>query len=130
LYDVFHRVGIGLGISELPATYAEWKVDREAHLIRDLAHSDGTGKLQNAYRIHLGEWRYRLLLLIQSILAPAHVRDSLQLEPARWLRPLLRMYPLLVRVGLRPLIQRLLMPSMHLKAARSLNRLAESGAGA
>ncbi len=42
LYDVFHRVGTGLRIPDLPPSYALWRADRERHLRRDLVHSDGT----------------------------------------------------------------------------------------
>src|SRR5687767_8619616 len=34
LYDVFYRVGTGLGIRDLPETYTLWKADRELHLQR------------------------------------------------------------------------------------------------
>ena len=124
LYDVFHRVGTGLAIPDLPATYTEWVADRESHLRRDLLMSDGTRALYAQYRLHLGPWRYWLLLRLQSILVPAHVRDLLRLKAARWLRPMLRLYPALVRAGLRPIIQRLLMPSRYLPAIRSLDHLA------
>jgi hypothetical protein len=59
---------------------------------------------------------------VQSILAPAHVRDMLGLKSAQWLRPLLRFYPFLVRAGLRSLIQRLLMPPKYLRAVRDLDQ--------
>jgi len=121
LYDVFRRVGIGLGIPDLPPTYAEWRIDRERHLRRDLVRGEGTEALYAQYRKHLGPWRYHLLLRIQSILAPTHVRGLLRLKRAEWLRPLVRFYPLLVRAGLRSLIQRLLMPSAHLAAVRGLD---------
>ncbi|HEX6160058.1 MAG TPA: oxygenase MpaB family protein [Thermoanaerobaculia bacterium] len=121
LYDVFHRVGTGLQIPGLPATYAAWKADRELHLRRDLLYGDGTAALYAQYRNHLGPWRYQLLLRLQSILTPHHVRRLLRLERAEWLRPLLRLYPLLVRTGLRPLIQKLLMPPGHLAAVRALD---------
>ena len=121
LYDVFRRVGIGLGIPDLPPTYAEWKADRELHLRRDLVNGEGTRALYAQYRKHLGFWRYHLLLRIQAILAPEHVRGLLRLKRAEWLRPLVRLYPLLVRAGLRSLIQRLLMPSAHLAAVRGLD---------
>jgi uncharacterized protein (DUF2236 family) len=124
LYEVFYRVGVGLGISELPMTYAEWKVDRERHLRQDLLRSQGTDALYERYRDHLGAWRYRLLLLVQAVLAPQYVRELLDLDSAEWLRPLLRVYPLLVRIGLRSAVQRLLMPSRYLHAARSLDYLA------
>ena len=121
LYDVFYRVGTGLGIPGLPRTYAEWSIDRERHLRRDLVHGEGTEALYAQYRKHLGPWRYHLLLRLQSILTPDHVQGLLRLRRAAWLRPLLRVYPVLVRAGLRSIIQRLLMPSRYLPAARGLD---------
>jgi uncharacterized protein (DUF2236 family) len=126
LYDVFRRVGIGLGIPDLPETYAEWGADRDRHLRRDLAHGEGTKALYAQYRKHLGPWRYPLLLRIQSILTPGHVRGLLRLRRAAWLRPLIRFYPVLVRAGLRSLVQRLLMPPMYLPAVRGLDHRALS----
>ena len=121
LYDVFRRVGIGLKISKLPATYAEWKVDRERHLRRDLSRGSGTDALYGRYRDVLGAWRFRLLLLVQGCLAPELVREMLEIRSATWLRPLLRVYPWLARAGLRSFVQRLLMPSKYLQAARCLD---------
>jgi len=124
LYGVCYRVGIGLGIPGLPASYTEWRVDREQHLRRDLVYSDGTKALYAQYRRHLGPWRYRLLLWVQAILGPGHVRGLLRLKSAEWLRPLLRVYPILVRAGLRSTMQRLLMPSTYLAAVRGLDHTA------
>ncbi len=121
LYDVFYRVGTGLQIPALPPTYTRWRADRESHLRRDLLNSEGTKALYAQYRHHLGPWRYPLLLRIQAILAPAHVRGLLRLKSAEWMRPLLRVYPILVRAGLRSIIQRLLMPSTHLRGVRALD---------
>jgi uncharacterized protein (DUF2236 family) len=125
LYDVFHRVGTGLQIPDLPRTYADWKADRERHLHRDLVHGDGTAALYAQYRNHLGPWRYQLLLRVQAILSPDHVRALLRLNRAPWLRPFLRIYPLLVRAGLRSIIQQLLMPSTYLDAVRALDHPAD-----
>jgi uncharacterized protein (DUF2236 family) len=121
IYDVFYRVGIGLQIPGLPRSYAEWRADRDCHLRRDLLRSDATDALYAQYRDHLGSARYRLLLRLQAILAPDHVREQLRLKPAEWMRPLLRIYPILVRAGLRSTLQRLLMPPRYLLAARSLD---------
>ncbi len=123
LYDVFHRVGTGLRIPDLPLSYAEWRADRELHLRRDLMHSDGTTALYAQYRNHLGPWRYRLLLRGQAVLAPPHVRGLLRLRSAEWLRPMLRAYPTLARAGLRSIIQRTLMPSRYLAAVRGLDQV-------
>jgi uncharacterized protein (DUF2236 family) len=124
LYDVFYRVGTGLRIPDLPLSYTAWKDDRERHLQRDLIQSGGTEALYAQYRRHLGLWRYHLLLWLQAVLVPAHVRGLLRLKSAEWLRPLLRVYPVLVRAGLRAAIQRLLMPSRYLAAVRALDHLA------
>ena len=121
LYDVFYRVGTGLRIPGLPSSYALWRADRERHLRRDLLHGDGTKALYAQYRNQLGPWRYRLLLRVQAMLAPEHVCGLLRLRSVAWPRRLLRLYPLLVRAGLRPMIQRLLMPSRFLAAVRGLD---------
>jgi hypothetical protein len=63
------------------------------------------------------------MMRIQSILAPQHVRVLLGFDSAAWLRPLVRVYPLCVRAGLRPLIQRLLMPARYLAAVRALDHI-------
>lgn len=124
LYDVFHRVGAGLGIPDLPASYAEWCADRELHRRSDLLRGAATDALLARYRRHLGPWRYRVLLWVQRILVPEYVRSLLRLTGAPWLRPLLRVYPGLVRAGLRPVIHRLLMPPRYLHAARALDHVA------
>lgn len=130
LYDVFQRVGAGLAIPDLPSSYLEWRLDRERHLHRDLLYSDGTRTLYAQYRQHLGAWRYQLLLRIQGLLVPAHVRGLLGLRSAQWLRPLLRVYPILVRAGLRTTMQRLLMPSEYLAAVRGLDHSADGARAA
>ena len=121
LYDVFYRVGTGLRIPELPTSYREWRVDRERHLQRDLVRGNGTDALYAQYRQHLGAWRYRLLLKVQGALAPEHVRGLMRLDSARWLRPLLRVYPVLARAGLRSTVRRVLIPSVHLPGVRVLD---------
>jgi hypothetical protein len=110
LYDVFRRVGEGLAIPGLPGTYDDWTDDRRRHLERDLVYSHFTAALYDRYRHHLGCWRYATLLRVQSVLVPDLVRRMLDLEPCRWLHPSLRAYRKLARIGLRPLIHRLIMP--------------------
>jgi uncharacterized protein (DUF2236 family) len=123
LYDVFFRVGTGLRIPDLPRTYAGWRADRERHLRRDLRYGRSTQALYTRYRNQLGPWRYHLLVLIQAMLVPAHVRGLLRLRSAESLRALTRFYPMLVRAGLRPFIQWLLMPAKYLAAVRDLEHV-------
>ncbi len=110
LYDVFRRVGIGLGIPDLPEDYDGWKLDRDSHLENDLVFSPHTSALYAAYRRDLGVWRYFLLRQIQAMLVPAHVHQLLNLPRFHWLRPSTRLYPTLMRLGLRSLMQRVLIP--------------------
>ncbi len=121
LYDVFRRVGEGLAIPDLPGTYDAWREDRRRHLERDLANSDLTAELYRRYRRHIGWWRYETLLRVQSILVPDHVRRLLGLEPCGWLRPSLAAYRAMVRIGLRPLVHRLVMPPAILPRIRRLD---------
>ena len=124
LYDVFYRVGTGLRIPYLPESYAEWKLDRESHLRRDLINGDGTSALYAQYRNQLGPWRYRLLLQTQAILSPDHVRGLLRLKSSAWMRGLVRIYPILAGAGLRSIMHWLLMPSSYLPAVRRLDHVA------
>lgn len=125
LHDVFRRVGVGLGIPGIAPTYDAFRVDRELHLRRDLERSALTDLLYARYREELGPWRHRLLLRIQAVLAPPCVRELLRLPRAEWLRPALRSWPVLTRAGLRPAIQRLVMPPRHLAAVRALDHPAQ-----
>jgi hypothetical protein len=121
LYQVFNRVGKGLGISALPDTYLEWRRDRDLHLERDLVRGEGTRSLYSQYRAHLGRWRFPILRAVQSVIVPEHVLGLLGQKRAAWIRPLLRLYPLLANAGFRPLIRYLLMPSRYLAAVYELD---------
>jgi uncharacterized protein (DUF2236 family) len=110
LYDVFRRVGTGLGIPDLPPAYPIWRADREAHMQRDLACSEATKELYAQYRRHLGSWRYRLLLRVQATLCPSYVRTLLGIEHRIGLELPLRLYGAFVRRSLRALIHRAFLP--------------------
>ena len=121
LWADFRRVGFGLGIPELPAHYAEWQVDRQRHLERDLTCGQHTRALYAAYRQHLGPWRYLLLRQLQGVLVPHHVRDLLSLPGKPWLRGVLPLYPMVARLGLRSALRQALIPPAHLDSVRRLD---------
>src|SRR5215470_12995416 len=79
LFAVFRRIGEGLHVTQLPKTYSEWQVDRQRHLLRDLSYGKYTAMLFQSYRRHLGVLRYQLLLQVQALLVPQHVRSLLRL---------------------------------------------------
>lgn len=125
LFAVFRRVGEALKVSELPETYDGWLTDRARHLDRDLAYSDYTGRLYNAYRRHLGRWRYELLLGVQALLVPERARELLQLPGPIKQLPLagaVCAYRLCDRGRLRPLVRRALVPRDHWEDVRRLGR--------
>jgi uncharacterized protein (DUF2236 family) len=111
LYADFRRIGEGLGIRELPDSYAQWWVDRERRLREDLAWSPQTEALYSAYRRHLGPWRYQLLRQFQSVLVPPFVAELLGLPgPAAGSR-LAFMWRALRALGLGPLVRQLVVPA-------------------
>ena len=90
LYDVFFRVGTGLGIPDLPTSYAAWRIDRETHLRRDLVHSDATAALYAQYLKHLGTGLRPLiqeLLLPPEHLAAERGLDDVVADPRAGLQP-------------------------------------------
>jgi hypothetical protein len=125
LYTVFRRIGDELHIPELPATYAEWQVDRRSHLERDLAYSRHTALLFRQYRRHLGFWRYELLLEVQALLVPDKVRRLLHLSPDKLLLPnLIRAYGIVDQFNLQSVIHGLLIPPRYWAEVRKFDRMA------
>ncbi|MCI0524073.1 MAG: DUF2236 domain-containing protein [Acidobacteria bacterium] len=122
LYDVFRRVGEGLRIPELPASYSEWQGDRRRHLERDLSYSEFTKRLFEKYRLHLGGWRYEILRLTQAQLAPEQVRRLLGLTRPPLLFEAFRAYGLFTRLNLQELVHWLLLPSPYVDEVRKFDR--------
>lgn len=121
LYDVFRRIGDGLGIPELPATYDAWVVDRQRHLDNDLAVSQFTRDLDAAYRRNVGAWRMVIVRQLQAVMSPRRVRELLHLPSSPWVRFFLPLHGLVVKLRLRKFVQWLLVPSEHLAALRALD---------
>ncbi len=120
LYDVFRRIGEGLGIPELPANYQTWQVDRERHLASDLVVSQHTHDLDRAYERDVGVWRMAIVRQLQAVLAPARVRELLGLPRRPWIRYFLPLHRVVVKLHLRRLAQGLLVPAAHLDALHAL----------
>lgn len=122
LYEVFKRVGEGLNVKELPGGYEQWREDRRAHMERDLAYGKHTALLYDSYRRHLGEWRYQLLLQVQSLLVPERVRGLLRLRRRALFSAAVDVYALLPLPGLRPLLRRLLLQPRYWDDVAELER--------
>jgi uncharacterized protein (DUF2236 family) len=123
LYAVFRRIGDELRITELPATYAEWRRDRRRQLSRDLAYSRHTSLLFRQYRRHLGLWRYHLLLQVQALLVPDEVRRLLHLSPNNLLSGLVSAYGIVELCNLQSVIHGLLIPPRYWAEVRKFDRM-------
>ena len=124
LYSVFRRVGEGLHIPELPATYAEWRGDRERHLDRDLVYSRHTSLLYKQYSRHLGLWRYHILLEVQALLVPNKVRRLLHLSPNQLFAQLVGAYGIVQKCNLQSVVHTLLIPPQYWSEMRKFDRVA------
>ncbi|AQG79449.1 oxygenase MpaB family protein [Spirosoma montaniterrae] len=122
LFSTFRAVGAGMGVPDLPGSYADWQTDRQTHLNRDLARSEFTDRLFQRYRDQLGNWRYDLLRQAQALLVPQQVGQLLNLPPKPLLSHTIGLYKLLNVLRLRSVVQRALLPTEYLAQIRALDR--------
>ncbi|WP_324677509.1 oxygenase MpaB family protein [Hymenobacter sp. GOD-10R] len=121
VFHVFNRVGLRMGIPDLPTTYAEWLVARAQHLSQDLAHSHYTDDLFQQYRRHLGPLRYWLLLQGQRLVLPEHVRHLLGFGAWSWLRPVVPVYRHTHHFSLSQWIKTALLPTAYKAQIQALD---------
>lgn len=122
VFATFREVGTGMHVPDLPTNYADWQIDRETHLNRDLVRSEFTDKLFQRYREQLGNWRYDLLRQAQAVLVPKQVSQRLALPEKPFLRYTIGLYKVLNALGLRSVVQRVLLPTEYLDQIRGLDR--------
>lgn len=122
LFQTFREVGAGMHVPDLPTNYTDWRTDREAHLNRDLVRSEFTNELFQRYREQLGNWRYDLLRQVQAMLVPKQVSQLLDLSKKPLLTYSLGLYGMLNALGLRSIVQRVLLPTEYLEQIRALDR--------
>lgn len=120
LFDVFHRVGLRMGLSALPTSYTAWTIDRQLHLQRDLQSSAFTEDLFVKYREHLGGWRYKVLVEVQKQMVPEHVRKLLGFSNKSWFRPVLACYRQVRFTRLERVLISWLLPSKYREQVREL----------
>lgn len=121
VFDVFNRVGIRMGLEGLPHTFEEWETMRLDHIKRDLEHSKYTDDLFQQYRKHLGDVRYRILLEVQTLVAPQKVRELLGFHNPLLLRPLLNVYKMSRVLKGDWLLKELILPSVYKNKIRGLD---------
>ena len=124
VFDVFNRVGKGMGIEDLPQNYQEWVPARKQHMAQDLVESRYSKDLYRQYRKHLGSVRYWFLLQVQELVCPPRVKQLLHLNPNPIIPPALAIYKTSRIIKLDHLFKSLLLPNDYQEQIRELDRFA------
>jgi len=121
LFDVFNRVGLRMGLKDLPESYSKWTTVRDEHLQQDLEKSHYTIDLYKQYRKHLGFVRYKLLIESQKLVVPAHAKQLLNLGRFSWLTPILAVYKLSRKIKMDWFLKSIVLPAEYKKQIKELD---------
>ncbi|MFC0605990.1 oxygenase MpaB family protein [Winogradskyella pulchriflava] len=119
--NVFNKVGTRMGLNNLPLTYSDFEIVREAHLNQNLKYGAYSKNLYQQYRKHLGIFRYRLLLESQILLLPNTVRQMLNLRKISLLTPMISVYKLFRSIKLDWMVKELLLPPEYKQDIKRMN---------
>lgn len=121
VYNVFYRVGIRMGLKELPPNYIAWLPVRKEHLIENLQKSEFSEDLFRQYKKHLGSIRFRMLIEGQKLVVPQNVKTLLNLSDFSMLTPVVPMYKISRMMRLGGLIKNILLPSDYKEQIKQLD---------
>lgn len=121
VFNVFQRVGLRMGLSELPKDYASWRYSREVHLEKDLLNGHYTADLYQQYKKHLGPARYLILLECQKLIVPARVSELLKFGNSFKGKILLNLYLLSRKLKADTLVKNVLLPAEYSDQINDLN---------
>ena len=123
VFDVFNRVGLGMGLKDLPTSYPQWQGMRQDHLYQNLAKSHYTTDLFQQYKKHLGALRYRVLLEAQLLVVPRRVKKLLKVGNISALLPAVPFYRLSRKLHLDWILKELLLPPTYKAQIKALDRV-------
>lgn len=121
VYNVFYRLGLRMGLKELPKDYIAWLPVRISHLENDLVKSDHTRDLFRQYKKHLGALRFRVLVEAQKLVVPQIVRRLLQFRDFSFLSPAVPVYKVSRLMKMDWLFKKILLPAEHMEEIRKLD---------
>jgi uncharacterized protein (DUF2236 family) len=121
VFEVFHRVGIRMQLTGLPASYPEWVTMREEHLQQNLINSEFTADLYRQYKKHLGTMRYAIVKQVQGQLVPERVKNLLPLVKIQWIAPVLQCYKLSRIIKLDGPLKTVLLPEAYKQQIKGLD---------
>lgn len=111
VYNVFYRVGIRMGLKELPNNYIDWLPVRESHLKENLQKSEFTIDLFKQYKKHLGAIRYKVLLEGQKLVVPNRVKELMCFSNFSLITPLIPIYKFSKMIKMDGFVKDILLPS-------------------
>ena len=123
VYDFFYRVGLRMGLKELPNNYSDWLPVRDAHLEENLEKSKFTMDLFKQYKKHLGFIRFNLLLGVQKLIVPKIAKEKLFNNTISPLKPIIKMYKISRFVKMDSAIKKLLLPSAYKNQIKEIDIL-------
>ncbi|MFY8181027.1 MAG: oxygenase MpaB family protein [Flavobacterium sp.] len=122
IFDVFSRLGIRMGLKNLPNNYNDWLIDRNLHLQNDLLKGTFTIHLFEQYRKHLGNSRHFILLEIQKILVPKIVFKMLFVPSNFPTKTLLKLYKISKTLKVDYLVKAILLPKKHKESITNIGK--------
>jgi ER-bound oxygenase mpaB/B'/Rubber oxygenase, catalytic domain len=111
VYNVFYRLGVRMGLKELPPDYVQWLPVRELHLSCDLKKSEYSADLFKQYKKHLGSMRFNVLIEAQKLMLPHSVKQLLGFGDLSLLKPVVPFYKISRRMNMDWLLRSILLPS-------------------
>lgn len=121
VYNVFYRVGTGMGLKALPTTYTKWLPVRKANMMEDLEKSKYTDDLFIQYKKHLGAMRFRILIEGQKLVVPDRVRSLLNFTEYSLLTPVLPLFKFSRLIKMDWLFKSILFPSAYKTQIKELD---------
>jgi hypothetical protein len=122
IFNVFCKVGIRMGLKNLPNNYQAWITMRSEHLLQNLEYSSLTRDLFKQYRKHLGNQRYWLLRKMQALVVPPIVKHLLRLKSGKILLPALFIYKLTDIINLKHVLRSALLPEEYKTQIQALDK--------
>lgn len=120
-FDVFYRVGAGMGIKDLPTNFQSWQKMREEHLQNNLLSSDFSIDLYRQYRKHLGPLRFFILKQAQILVVPKRVNRLLRLGNFPLFAPVISSYKFLRLLKVENYLKNTILPNAYKAQIASLD---------
>ena len=125
VYNVFYRLGVRMGLKELPENYNNWLPIRDEHLVKNLEKSKFTVDLFQQYNKHLGIVRFNLLVGVQKLIVPKIAKDKLFKNHFSPLKPIIKVYKISRLLKMDSAIKNLLLPSEYKNQIKEIDLLPE-----